>query len=88
VIRNRAVKVFPVGEPDRAAVGVLTVISTNRRAAAVEFNDAPDFLRGVLAGGNIEFATRNGVTAILLRRESAKGSWTDIESGFRYELQQ
>jgi hypothetical protein len=88
VIKNRAVKVFPVGEPDRAALGVLTVFSTTRRAAAVEFDDTPDFLRGVLAGGNIGFATRNGVVAILLRRESDKGPWTDIESGFRYELQQ
>jgi hypothetical protein len=81
--------VWPVGEPQKAAFGVLTIMSTNHRSVAVQFEDIPGFVQTPLnLGGEIGNDANNVTVTILLLRESDEGPWTDIASGQQYELEQ
>ena len=86
-MRGWRVKVFPVGEPEKAELGFLTIMSTNHRSVAVQFEDMPGFLRAAMSlGGEMGIDTRSGAVTLLLLRESDEGPWTDIATGQQYEF--
>jgi hypothetical protein len=82
---GQTVRVFPVGKPECAACGVLRLFARSRKAAAVDFADAPGFLYETLERGGLE--TSNGRVSLLLTRERVPGPWVDIASGLKYEVQ-
>ena len=84
-----AVRVFPVGEPDRAKLGVVALLSNSRKSVVVEFNRVPGFVREAMErGGNVGLNTTNGMVTILLDRDDETGAWADIATGRLYEMRE
>jgi hypothetical protein len=78
------VPVWPEGQPERAEVGDMVLISPNELSAIVQFDELPPFLAGEGFGIN----TSTGRVTMLLARNVSADPWHELQKpdGGTYEV--
>lgn len=82
-----SVKVYPRGEPHKAALATVAVISKNQRSIAVGFGDKPPFDIGFNSGAWL-LHPEHGIMMLASREDSGGcGCWMELFSDARYEIE-
>lgn len=80
------VKVYPRGEPHKAAEATIAVISKNQRSIAVGFGDKPPFDIGYNSG-NWVLHPEHGIMLLASREDSGGcGCWIELFGQGRFEI--
>jgi hypothetical protein len=82
--RGGTVRVWPEGQPERAAVGYIVIISPNELSAIVQFSERPPFL----AGRGFAVDPSTGHVVMVLARNVSTEPWHQLHEpdGGRYEV--
>lgn len=89
MIAEQKVRVWPHGSPDKAAIGIVAMISANQRSIAVSFWDPPPFAVSGKAGVAIHPAL--GIMMLATRAEvdgKPWGPWVEMFGKGHYEIEE
>ena len=77
------VRVFPLGEPAKAAAGTLMLCSSNDASLAISFGE--DYVPFISAATGMALHPDHGKMLLLSRMED--GTWADVFTNRQFELE-